>query len=666
MKQVPSKQASKLQQACLHDASGARGVVRAAALLLVVGGASAALSACGQAAPDAPGVTEQATVYCPDFYQIFSATTTLPWGAVGYLNNGCTAVLIDPHHIAAAAHCAHNDNATWQTGLRFYPNFDPTRANPPRYSISRAVVGTLAATGWGAGDPEAGFLASDWSIMRLDCAWNDTFTQQWCPPVVDFPSIPALPMTAYQGWSVYRGGYDREPFALGPDVRCPPYGDELVAGCAGGGSCPCDFDPANDNHRWWNYGLVDPSCVVDSNNDYGNTDDLVRTSCSTTGGASGSPLLADLGTPVLLGVEHGMGITVGACNPPGGYDGIAPSVNRFANVPRFAANVALTRHESGSNRTQVWATDSDSGRVRTRSRKSASLTAGWQAWSDFGAVANVDRIAAMYLTNGKPQVMVTNTSGAMSYRYVDLAGNWTSWTSFGTPSGHVVRDIDAAYDGADVAHLYAVDNVAGGWAWRRRRSGTAAYSRWLDWQLLISGWVPDAYTKVSVIRRAGDLVQQAFLVTSTGAVKWMTAPFPVSTPSDFAAPAAMVDIDAGWLSDNRVFVIAVDANGGLWWRAQTPTSGSSWFGWLYYSPKAYTPDQNCANPLPPRIVSVTISRWQDDPQSTVIPVVLVTDDKGNVYYTTWEAGPCKTPSCDCGTQWHPWKSFYHSGRWADF
>lgn len=120
------------------------------------------------------------------------------------------------------------------------------------------------------------------------------------------------------------------------------------------------------------------------------------------------------------------------------------------------------------------------------------------------------------------------------------------------------------------------------------------------------------------------------------------------------------------LSDNRVFVIAVDANGGLWWRGQTSTSGNSWFGWLNYSPKAYTPVQNCANPLPPRIVSVTISRWQDDPQSTVIPVVLVTDDKGNVYYTTWEAGPCKTPSCDCGTQWHPWKSFYHSGRWADF
>src|SRR6267143_433418 len=51
-----------------------------------------------------------------------------PLNAVGFLNNGCTAFLIDSNHIVAAAHCFQsNFTGAWQTGLRFYPNFHPDR-----------------------------------------------------------------------------------------------------------------------------------------------------------------------------------------------------------------------------------------------------------------------------------------------------------------------------------------------------------------------------------------------------------------------------------------------------------------------------------------------------------------------------------------------------------
>ncbi|MCC6901035.1 MAG: hypothetical protein IT377_18800 [Polyangiaceae bacterium] len=47
-------------------------------------------------------------------------------------------------------------------------------------------------------------------------------------------------------------------------------------------------------------------------------------------------------------------------------------------------------------------------------------------------------------------------------------------------------------------------------------------------------------------------------------------------------------------------------------------------------------------------------------------MIFATDNQGNVYYTTYETGPCTQASCDCGTYWQPWKSFYHAKRWADY
>lgn len=95
------------------------------------------------------------------------ATTALPWGAVGYVNNGCTATLIAESWILSAGHCVTNvGDASWQQGLWFFPNFHPsvTRAG---HGIDRAVVGAQADVG-----------SLDWAIAHL------------ATPVTDFPFIP--------------------------------------------------------------------------------------------------------------------------------------------------------------------------------------------------------------------------------------------------------------------------------------------------------------------------------------------------------------------------------------------------------------------------------------------------------------------------------------------
>jgi V8-like Glu-specific endopeptidase len=46
-----------------------------------------------------------ATLYCNRPYTQLKRDPGRPYNAVGFLNNGCTAFLIDPKHIVAAAHC---------------------------------------------------------------------------------------------------------------------------------------------------------------------------------------------------------------------------------------------------------------------------------------------------------------------------------------------------------------------------------------------------------------------------------------------------------------------------------------------------------------------------------------------------------------------------------
>lgn len=139
-------------------------------------------------------------IFCPDDRYSMPMQTTLPWGAIGFLNNGCTATLIDPNHILAAAHCfASIGTGAWQrgpanSGLRFYPNYNPDRPNPPFRTIDRVVVGSrIEAPNF----PPPGFPAMDWGLAHLDT------------PVTDFDSMPILPAPQLP-LSVMNGAYQRD------------------------------------------------------------------------------------------------------------------------------------------------------------------------------------------------------------------------------------------------------------------------------------------------------------------------------------------------------------------------------------------------------------------------------------------------------------------------
>ena len=77
-----------------------------------------------------------------------------PYNAVGMINDGCTAFLIDADHIVAAAHCFVNtETGQWhQRGplpagvmstelrLRFYPNYHPDRRVDDAARVPRADI----------------------------------------------------------------------------------------------------------------------------------------------------------------------------------------------------------------------------------------------------------------------------------------------------------------------------------------------------------------------------------------------------------------------------------------------------------------------------------------------------------------------------------------------
>ncbi|MFI5175511.1 MAG: trypsin-like serine peptidase, partial [Terriglobia bacterium] len=113
-----------------------------------------------------------ATLYCNRSYTQLTQNPGRPYNAVGFLNNGCTAFLIDSNHIVAAAHCFEDTSTgAWQTGLRFYPNFHPDRVvadekHVPRGDVTHAVVGSRA------GESVLG-TGMDWGLARID-NWTDT------------------------------------------------------------------------------------------------------------------------------------------------------------------------------------------------------------------------------------------------------------------------------------------------------------------------------------------------------------------------------------------------------------------------------------------------------------------------------------------------------------
>ena len=221
----------------------------------------------------------------------------------------------------AAAHCFIYDynnpfqQGDWQTGLVFFPNYNPNVINPPRDPINRVVVGTRVQTG-------NEYIASDWGIGHL------------AKPIDDFPAlmIQPAPSSNYPLTIAYAGYARDETFF---PVRYPQ-------------PSPGGYCKYFGSNCWWTPALVEPNCRVLS--DANNILQLESASCPTIGGNSGSPLIWDAGRPGapafrITGVIHG--------------GTAAPAATRFMYAPRFASGVAVATASDGSPRTQVFASDSD-------------------------------------------------------------------------------------------------------------------------------------------------------------------------------------------------------------------------------------------------------------------------------------------------------------------
>lgn len=555
-------------------------------------------------------------------------TTSLPWGAVGFVDNGCTGTLIDSQHVLAASHCFtfdYNGTASgtpylqgaWQRGLVFFPNYHPARANPPRYSIDRVVVGSRVQD-----DPGQPSVAADWGIGHL------------ATPVVGFPTLPPAPMPRWRYPNfVTFAGYARDN-AIFPQ-RSASFPQPAPGGyCANfGGNC------------WWIPALVDPKCLAkDELDGLVSLDDF---SCVVMGGNSGSPIVWDGGNPSAP-VFRVTGVISG-----GGHW----SASRFEHAPRFAAGIAVASHDDGTPRTQVFAADRDLGRIVSRSRSDTSPSGAFAYFRDLGAVPDPGPIAAFRLPDGRPQLVVIGGGGNLHTNHVGTSGQWLAWSVLAGPSGLAGFLDVAAVNGSTSSppwtalgapHLFAIASDHA--LYTTHAVGIAGGANWGPWMKL--PLAVDA-RRISAVRH-GDGRLQVFVASTTGAVQtlWQTHASPGSSwsaPSAFGgAPASnLVDVASALAANGQVQVFAIDGAGDGWTRTATSSSPSGgwgpWTSWSVplYAPKATTP------PKLDGIVSLTATRWLEA-AGVVRPVVFATDRQGNIYVTTFDSGV-----------WQPWRSFYN-------
>ena len=556
-------------------------------------------------------------------------STSPPWGAIGFLDNGCTGTLIDSQHILAAAHCFTFDyngttangtpylQGTWQTGLVFFPNYHPARANPPRYAIDRVMVGSRVQD-----DPGQPSVSADWGIGHL------------ATPVTGFPSLPLAAMRRWQYPNfVMFAGYAR-------DLALFPQGPTSFPQPAPGGYC-ANFG----GNCWWIPATIDPKCLATDEVD--GFIGLDGFSCFITGGNSGSPILwngGNSGSPAyrIAGVISG-----------GGHW----STNRFEHAPRFAAAIAVASHDDGTARTQVFAADGDLGRVVSRSRSNTSPAGNFSYFRDLGAVNSPGPLAAFRLPNGRPQVVATGGNGSLFGSYVDAAGQWQTWNTLQRPAGvSSVLDVYAVngslslplWSAVGVPHLFTVGSNRT--LYTTRASGVTGAANWLPWQKLPMGVDTQRVTAV----RHGDGRLQVFVVSTAGGIqtrsqKQASAGSKWSAATTFSgkAVANIVDVAAAWDPNGHVQVYAIDKAGDGWIRTNTGNSpASSWGPWTSWSVPLYAPSAT----TPPKldgIATLTATRWLESP-GTVLPAVFATDKQGNIYLTTHENGA-----------WRPWRSFYN-------
>jgi len=474
-----------------------------------------------------------------------SSPVPYPYGAIGWVSSGCSAVVISPTKIMSAAHCYPDSVAP--SSLTFYP-----QANLFGFESRSGETGVLRIVrGRDEVDTEQ---YADWAILTLDTSLETLLgsnfqTMQRVIPDAN-PSIATIGYPGdFPGWLV-----------------------ELW-----GGTLTVGLD----------------------NNLYHNLD--------SEGGQSGSPLFRmDGASAALFGIASGHGWaspcvgTDGNTGANGRYFSFAPdngggiAANYTGNgrmtvyasdkdwtlvavrnklttdassnftewqahdaaFPGGARKVAATNLQD--NRQQVWVVNA-SGQLKTRWQ--TSVDGPWTAWSTQSTPTNVKDVAASGVSGVQTHLFILGTDNVVRYaRKTSSGANFGAWTNLGTmPSGLA---ISAAYlPSTGSHHVFAVNSSGAKVAWGGGGTFNTLQSFGTStggFRAVGSGLLQDGRLSVMAVNGANALLKK----TRSAAGVWsawtaMPQPNPPNT-------SGFVVLSMGRLSDGREQVFGIASNGEIY------------------------------------------------------------------------------------------------------